>query len=128
MAIIGIRQLVYGVEDVAESTRFFRDFGLEEMDDLESGRFELKNGAEVIVRPLGHASLPTQGRIVGQGVQEVVWGVDIQAPLDRLRTRLAPLVTLERGGDSVRFVAPFGVPMALRLGVPRPVRLSPEDR
>lgn len=126
MAIIGIRQLVYGVEDVAESTRFFRDFGLEEMDDLESGRFELKNGAEVIVRPLGHASLPTQGRIVGQGVQEVVWGVDSQASLDRLRTRLEPLVTLERDGDSVRFVAPFGVPMALRVWVPRPVVCSPD--
>lgn len=126
MAIIGIEQLVYGVEDVAESVRFFHDFGLRDVDDPEGGSFELQNGAQVVVRPLGHPSLPKGGRIVGQGVQEIVWGVDNQTSLDRLVARLEAVVPVERAGDSVRFVTPFGVPMALRLWTPRPVVCAPD--
>lgn len=121
MAIIGIERLVYGVEDVAESARFFRDFGLEPLDDPDGGRFELKNGAQVIVRPLGHPSLPRGGAVVGQGVQEVVWGVDSQASLDALCAKVRSVVPVEQDGAFARFVTPFGVPMALRVWTPRPV-------
>lgn len=128
MAIIGIERLVYGVEDVTESNRFFRDFGLAEVEDAEGGCFELQNGASVVVRPLGHSALPKQGRIVGPGVQEVVWGVDSQASLDRLRARLEQVVQLTQDGEFIRFVTPFGVPMALRLWQPRPVVCAPDPQ
>ena len=29
MAIVGIRRITYGVDDLAEAARFFKDFGLE---------------------------------------------------------------------------------------------------
>jgi catechol 2,3-dioxygenase-like lactoylglutathione lyase family enzyme len=129
MAIIGIERLVYGVEDVEESARFFRDFGLLEVSDAaQADRVELSlaNGARVVVLPIGHPSLPRESRIVGQGVQQVVWGVDSAASLDELRARLETVVDVEWDGEIARFVTPFGVPMGLRVWAPRPVLCAPE--
>ncbi|WCT75120.1 VOC family protein [Sphingomonas naphthae] len=127
MAIIGIERLVYGVEDLAESTRFFRDFGLKELHaDVASSRFGLVNGAEVEIHPLGSPALPQTTGVVGQGVQEVVWGVDRPEALAALCDRLEAVVPLSREGDLVRFGTPFGVPMALRLWVPRPLTAAPD--
>ena len=127
MAIIGIERLVYGVDDVEESSRFFVDFGLRELDAGHEGRaFDLVNGARVVVLPLGHAALPTGSGIVGQGVQEVIWGVDSQVALDDLRTRVARIVDVDWDGELARFVTPFGVPMGLRLWSPRPVICAPD--
>jgi catechol 2,3-dioxygenase-like lactoylglutathione lyase family enzyme len=127
MAIIGIERLVYGVNDVEESSRFFGDFGLRELDAGREGReFDLVNGARVVVLPLGHAALPTGSGIVGQGVQEVIWGVDSQTALDDLRARAARVVDVDWDGELARFVTPFGVPMGLRLWSPRPVICAPD--
>lgn len=127
MAIIGIERLVYGVEDVAQSTRFFRDFGLRDLGDAaDRPAFGLVNGARVEVLPLGHRDLPPTSGIVGQGVQEVVWGVDTAAALDELRARLARSVEVTWDGEVARFVTPFGVPMALRVWAPRPVVCAPD--
>lgn len=128
MAINGIERLVYAVEDVRESERFFRDFGLKPLDNLDGGSFELQNGAQVEIRPLGDPALPKASRIVGHGVQEVVWGVDNQASLDRLVGKLEAVVSVEQSGDLVRFVSPFGVPMALRVWTPRIVVCAPDPQ
>lgn len=128
MAIIGIERLVYGVDNVAESVRFFTDFGLRRLDGgMEDAEFTLVNGARVVVLPLGDARLPQGGTVVGQGVQEVVWGVDSQASLDTLIARLLQVVEVDRDGDMARFVTPFGVPMALRLWTPRPFVCVPDQ-
>lgn len=122
MAIIGIERLIYGVEDVAESTRFFTDFGLEPVDaDGEGAHLGLANGARIVILPLGHPDLPSDTKVEGQGVQQVVWGVDCDASLVRLTDRLAGAVAVTRDDDLVRFTTPFGVPMALRVWKPRPL-------
>ncbi|MEA3182115.1 MAG: hypothetical protein QOI59_5638 [Gammaproteobacteria bacterium] len=127
MAIIGIERLVYGVEDVQESARFFRDFGLIELTEgVEGVEFGLVNGSRVVILPLGHPSLPQEGRIVGQGVQEVIWAVDSESALEDLRTRLRQVVEVAHDGDSVRFVTPFGVPMGLRVWTPKPIVCAPD--
>jgi catechol 2,3-dioxygenase-like lactoylglutathione lyase family enzyme len=127
MAIIGIERLIYGVENLEESARFFRDFGLREMDEESGGGvLGLVNGARVVLLPLGHSALPKGGRIVGQGVQEVVWGVDTQASLDMLRSRVGEVVDVDWDGEVARFVTPFGVPMGLRVWAPRPVVCAPD--
>jgi len=127
MAIIGIERLVYGVDAVEESARFFEDFGLHPLEDGPDGvHFGLVNGARVVVLPLGHSALPRGGAIVGQGVQEVIWGVDSQAALDKLRIRLEARVDVDWDGDVLRFVTPFGVPMGLRVWAPRPVVCAPD--
>ena len=127
MAIIGIERLVYGVDDVAECTRFFRDFGLRELDEEAPGaQFGLVNGARVVLLPLGHAALPQGGKIVGRGVQEVIWAVDSLASLERLRSRIGEIVDVEWDGELARFVTPFGVPMGLRVWTPKPVVCAPD--
>lgn len=126
MAIIGIERLVYGVDDVEASTRFFRDFGLAEMDGADGREFGLANGARVVVRLLGDPALPQGGSIVGQGVREVIWGVDTPAALDDLRMRLEAVVDVIWDGELLRFVTPFGVPMGLRVWAPRPILCAPE--
>ena len=117
MAIIGIETLVYGVEDVAASTRFFRDFGLPcTAQSAEGASFRLAEGSNVVIRPLGDASLPSASRVVGAGVHEVIWGVDTPASLERLAADLAADRPVERSADgTVRFVADFGIAMGLRV-------------
>lgn len=127
MAIIGIERLVYGVDDVQKSARFFGDFGLQPLTaGGEAVELGLVNGSRVAILPLGHPDLPAGGGIVGQGVQQVIWGVDTAAALDDLRARLAHHVEVEWDGELARFVTPFGVPMGLRLWTPKPVVCAPE--
>jgi len=127
MAIVGIERLVYGVGDVQESARFFRDFGLRRLSEsIEGGEFGLVNGSRVVILPLGHPALPREGGIVGQGVQEVIWGVDSESALEDLRTRVKQVVDVAWDGEVVRFVTPFGVPMGLRVWTPKPIVCAPD--
>jgi catechol 2,3-dioxygenase-like lactoylglutathione lyase family enzyme len=127
MAIVGIERLVYGVEDVQECARFFRDFGLLKLTEGHEGaEFGLVNGSRVVLHPLGHSALPRDSGIVGQGVQEVIWGVDSPSSLEALRLRLEQVVEVAWDGEVLRFVAPFGVPMGLHVWTPKPVVCAPD--
>jgi catechol 2,3-dioxygenase-like lactoylglutathione lyase family enzyme len=127
MAIIGIERLVYGVENIEESVRFFRDFGLTDLNDGPAGtELGLVNGSRVQVLPLGHPALPKGGSIVGQGVQEVIWAVDSRPSLDVLRVKLGEVVGVDWDGEVARFVTPFGVPMGLRVWTPKPIVCAPD--
>jgi catechol 2,3-dioxygenase-like lactoylglutathione lyase family enzyme len=127
MAIVGIERLVYGVEDVQECARFFRDFGLLKLTEGHEGvEFGLVNGSRVVLHPLGHSALPRDSGIVGQGVQEVIWGVDSPSSLETLRLRLEQVVEVAWDGEVLRFVAPFGVPMGLHVWTPKPVVCAPD--
>lgn len=128
MSIIGIESLTYAVKELGESARFFQDFGLEltERDD-DLAAFELPDGSRIILRPLGHAGLPSGSRINGSGVHEITWGVDTQASLDALAAAVEGEAAVEREADgSVRFVPPFGLPMRLRLFTRRPIVCAPD--
>ena len=127
MAIIGIERLIYGVEDLEESARFFGDFGLRPADrSPDRAEFGLADESRVILYPLGHDALPKGGSIAGQGVREVVWGVDSADALEALVRRLRSVVDVVRDGEFARFVTPFGIPMALRLWQRRPVVCAPD--
>jgi catechol 2,3-dioxygenase-like lactoylglutathione lyase family enzyme len=89
MAIIGIETVLYGVKDVAESTRYFVDFGLPLLERSEThAHFRLDEGSNVVVRHIDDPLVP-KSRLVGTGVHEVIWGVDRQDSLDRLLKDLA---------------------------------------
>lgn len=127
MAIIGIERLVYGVDDVQESARFFRDFGLRALPSKgDAVALGLVNGARIDILPLGHSDLPTGRAIVGQGVQQVIWGVDTIEALDDLRARLDQHLEVSWDGELASFVTPFGVPMGLRVWSPRPFVCAPD--
>jgi catechol 2,3-dioxygenase-like lactoylglutathione lyase family enzyme len=110
--ILGIDRIVYGVEDLARCRKFFLDWGLKLVHDGgEALDFETLNGCEVHVRDREDPTLPPAIED-GPTLREVVWGVQAQADLDRLRDAL--------GADS-HFAARYGTlhaadPNGLALG------------
>ena len=127
MAIVGIESLVYGVDDVGRSTRFFDDFGLTRISaDGGPGIFRLPEGSHVQIRAATDAALPA-GRLAGTGVREVIWGVDTTAALEALAKGLAVDCEPRRDADgTVHFVPPFGLPMGLRVFQRAPVLCAPD--
>lgn len=127
MAIIGIRSLIYGVEDVATSARFFADFGLRSTGgDGVVHRFELPEGSEVVIRHRNDAALPASS-LVGDGVREVIWGVDTQEALNLLAADLSLYTDVMRGSDGVvRFLTDFGLAMGLALFARKPIVCAPD--
>jgi catechol 2,3-dioxygenase-like lactoylglutathione lyase family enzyme len=127
VAILGIETLVYGVEDVALSRRFFEDFGLVvEQATATEARFRLPEGSAVVIRSLDDPLLPASP-IEGAGVRQVIWGVDSEQALEALAVDLSRDCSVRRGDDgTVYFQAGFGIPMGLRLFRKRPVVSAPE--
>ncbi|MES1984250.1 MAG: VOC family protein [Pseudomonadota bacterium] len=127
MPITGIESLVYRVGDVELSTRFFTDFGLPPKDTGQTlARFELMEGSQVIVRHRDDAALPL-ATMEGDGVCQVIWGVDSQRSLEQLVDALGKAVDVTRDRDgTAHFLTPFGIPMGLRLFAKRPVVYAPD--
>lgn len=115
MAIIGIERLIYCVDDVEKSVQFFEDFGLrlqERTADLT--RFQLPDNSRVYFRSLATHPVPGS-RVVGQGVHEVVWGVDSVENLEKLVANLATDREVRRDEEGVaHFITDDGVAMGLR--------------
>lgn len=127
MAIIGIASLVYGVDDVAESARFFDDFGLA-CENRSDGvvTYRLPEGSTVVLRHKDDPALPAT-RVTNSGVREVVWGVDHQSALDALVTGLSQHLSLDHDEDgTTHFMTPFGIPMAVRLYTKKVVASGPD--
>lgn len=127
MAITGIARLIYGLGDMEASTRFFDDFGLRPVAASDgSSRFDLPEGSQVILRPHGDPLLPASS-IVGDGVREVIWGVDskeaMDALLDDLRSDRA--VTVDDHGIA-HFLTDFGIAMGLMIFNRKPVICAPD--
>lgn len=127
MAINGIYSLTYRVQDVSECTRFFEDFGLPLTDRSDDfGAFRLTEGSQVNIRHHDDPHLPASS-LVGDGVCEVVWGVDTSEELQKLAAGLEQHVSLRRNEDGgVSFVTPFGISMGLQVFAKRPVVYAPD--
>ena len=115
MPILGIESLIYGVEDLEESTRFFDDFGLPAFEKTnKKTHYRLEEGSNVILMHLDDPDL-IKG-FEDKGVKEITWGVDSQASLDALATRLETHQEITRSDDGViRTKAPSGMNIALRV-------------
>ena len=128
MTILGIETLVYGVGDVAESARFFEDFGLNRDADEQPDvvRFTLAEGSHVVIRHRDDPELP-KTTMVGDGVREIVWGCTTIAARDTLARGLASdrAITTDADGTA-HFIADFGIAMALRVFTPRAVISAPD--
>src|SRR5712671_1651506 len=108
MAILGIESLSYGVEDVEKSCTFFEDFGLRLAASAGSvGRFDLPEGSHVLIKHRNDPALP-QSSLVGDGVREVIWGVDTEAALEALAAGLLTDREVNRDEDgTARFLTDF---------------------
>src|ERR1700727_2118460 len=99
MAILGIESLIYSVGDVEKSCRFFEDFGLRRPAIAgRVDRFDLPEGSHVLIRHRDDPALP-QSSLVGDGVREVIWGVDTEAALEALVAGLSTDRKVNRDGD-----------------------------
>jgi catechol 2,3-dioxygenase-like lactoylglutathione lyase family enzyme len=116
MTILGIKSLVYGVEDVALCTRFFDDFGLPLIKaDAEQATFELAEGSSVLLRHVDDPRTPV-GTLVGTGVREVIWGVDTPRNFDTLVSDLARDRNVEVDLDgTAHFFSDCGLPLGLQI-------------
>lgn len=126
MAIVGIHTLVYGVDDLQESTRFFDDFGLPSCHrTADLTRYRLEEGSHVQLRKLADPwFLPSQQ--AGLGVRECIWGVDTQQSLDELLIDLRRDHEIRMEADgTARFVTRFGQALGLKVWTKTPVRTSP---
>jgi catechol 2,3-dioxygenase-like lactoylglutathione lyase family enzyme len=79
VTITRIERVVYAVDDIALCTRFFEDFGLEQLRTAV--------GQQVSLRSVDDPDLPAALED-GPTLREVVWGVDSQESLDGLRAEL----------------------------------------
>jgi catechol 2,3-dioxygenase-like lactoylglutathione lyase family enzyme len=127
MAIIGVETVLYGVDDVQKCTRYFIDFGLPLLEQSAThAHFRLDEGSNVIVRNIQDPLIP-RSRIVGTGVQEVIWGVDRQDSLDRLVRDLRTDREVRVDADgTAHFLADDGLAIGLRLYRKNPVYSAPD--
>ncbi len=81
MALSGIDAVVFGVQDIAEAKRFLDDWGTAPVNIADDRLvYATRDGAQVIVRPLGAPDLPPAME-PGNTLREVVWGVADAAAL-----------------------------------------------
>ena len=75
MNIIGLDELVFGVDDVAGCSQYFRDYGLKAVGaDARGGRFEALDATSVVLRRADDPLLPK--RMEGNTmIREIVYGV-----------------------------------------------------
>lgn len=127
MRINGIASVIYGVEDVALSTKFFEDFGLPLTERAtDSARFDLEEGSSVIIRPLSAAQVPGQ-KLVGLGAQQIIWGVENQESFNYFVGKLRNVtdISIDSAGTA-HFLDVDGIGMGLRIYPKRLIWAAPD--
>jgi catechol 2,3-dioxygenase-like lactoylglutathione lyase family enzyme len=117
MSILGIESVIFGVDDLAENTRFWSDFGLPLESESESETiFRVASGSRIILRKHGDPQLPSPDPFPGNGAKETIWGVDTNENLEKLVAGLAAdrIVTRDVDGTA-HTVADDGQPIGLRV-------------
>jgi catechol 2,3-dioxygenase-like lactoylglutathione lyase family enzyme len=113
--ILGIDRITYGVTDLARCRIFFLDWGLDLRGESAAGLdFETMNGCEVQLR---RASDPTLAPAMESGstLREVVWGVEGEVDLGRLRAALGAEARFDEKERTLRTTDPNGLGLAFRV-------------
>jgi len=127
MAILGVAEIVFGVDDIELCTRFWTDFGLvlASRDETQSV-FEVASGSKVTVRRRDDARLPPQ-YFEWPGIRETIWGVDNAETLEALVANLSTDRAVRRDPDgTAKFFADDGQPLGLRVWHKREVLSQPD--
>ena len=125
MSIVGLQRVTYGVADLEQGARFWRDFGLVARPDQANARvFATAEGAEIVLRPIDDPGLPA-APIAGPTVREVTWAVADDAALRVIAARLPAERRRASDGGTVRAIDPAGHAIAFETTRLTPVRLAP---
>jgi catechol 2,3-dioxygenase-like lactoylglutathione lyase family enzyme len=127
MAILGVAEIVFGVDDFEKCGRFWSDFGLARVHaDDEHQVFEVASGSRVTVRRRADTALPSQ-YFEWPGIRETIWGVDTQASLEKLVADLSLDRKVRRDHDGgAHFLADDGQPLGVRVWDKRQVVSQPD--
>ena len=95
MTILGVEQLIYGVEDLEKASRFQEDWGMERVGSGAHGTdFRLQNNTSVHLRKAEDASLPPATirwlpQLSRSTLREAIWSVDSAASLQKIGAELS---------------------------------------
>jgi len=114
MNIVGLDELVFGVDDVQACCQYLTDYGLVPVGvSDEGGRFEGQDGTAVIIRHKDDKFLPAPLPTASM-LRQTVYGVDDQSTLDAIREELSTdrevitsedgsLMTVDNSGFALKF-------------------------
>ncbi|MBK20291.1 MAG: glyoxalase [Rhodospirillaceae bacterium] len=121
----GIEKVVYGVEDIKSAVKFWRDFGLESIEeDGSHAVFAAQNGATIEVFPCDDPDLPPPPSVDAQStVREVTFGVRTSDDLASLKDKLSAADALTKEADGTLHASdPLGFGFAFRLAQCEPIK------
>jgi catechol 2,3-dioxygenase-like lactoylglutathione lyase family enzyme len=116
MSVLGVESVIYGVDDLAATIRFYEDFGLHLVHQDERGaEFDLPEGSHIVLRAADDPALPARFA-EGPGAREIVWGVDNAASLAAIAADLATdrVVTADSDG-TLHTRDDIGIPIGFRI-------------
>jgi catechol 2,3-dioxygenase-like lactoylglutathione lyase family enzyme len=123
MKITRIESLVFGVEDVATSARYYDDWGLKRIDQGQSGAdYLLPSGQTLKLRQASDPALPpaVEG---GSTLRECVWGVDDTGSLDEIGAELGRDRAVKHdAAGTLHALDPWGMPIAFQVEQPQAVK------
>jgi catechol 2,3-dioxygenase-like lactoylglutathione lyase family enzyme len=113
MKIIGLEELVFGVDDVPACEGFLADYGLSAAGD---GRFEAVDGSAVVLKASDDASLPKAFGGKSPSIREVVFAVAEKGELEKIAKEIGKDREVVRDADgSVAFHDDEGFPIKVQL-------------
>lgn len=130
MTILRVEQIVCGVEDISEATRFCSDFGLELVESGQAGAIfrTLQNQLLQIVG-LDETGFPAPVQ-AGVPLRELTWGVDSPAGVEAIAVEMSKDRDVEKLADGIRVKDESGYSIAFRVAqatdvvrTPRPSNL-----
>ena len=124
MALNGIDELVFGVEDMDTCRRFFNDWGLQENAySPEKGTFATLDGSQVTIEPHLSANLPPAIE-AGSTLRRVIFGVTDDQALSDIRNKLQQLDSYGEDGGLASATDPNGLRLSFRVRTPQPVAVQ----
>ncbi|PAK14465.1 glyoxalase [Burkholderia ubonensis] len=127
MNIIGLDELVFGVDDVSACARFLTDYGLRPVDaTADGGRFEALDGTAITLRKKDDPSLPAPLPTATM-LRKTVYGVADEATLHAIMDELGRDRTITRLADgSIDTVDDVGFALGFRVTRRRTIKLPAE--
>ncbi len=123
MKITNLDSVTFGIRDLEESQRFWRDFGLSE--DETGTCFSAQDGSTVVLREIDDPRLPAAIED-GSTLREATFGVATREDLDTVAAELSRDRKLLEDEDGVVHTRdPLGFAVAFRVAQRKPVRAPP---
>ncbi|MBZ0163125.1 MAG: VOC family protein [Notoacmeibacter sp.] len=127
MKIVGLDNLIFGVDNVADSARFLADYGLTPVDVTDrGGRFEAIDGTSVEIAHQSDTRLPA-APAPGCRLRKTVMGTADAATIDAIAAELSRDREVKRLPDgSIESVDDSGFVIGFQVTVRRPFSLAGE--